>query len=263
MHINFQPQTLDIVLADKKTWDMDLVRISIDGQPVPTSKLICEPLGDGTFVVRVPYADPTSLRVLQLPEFADFLSPDAKAVYAQKVDSTVVEIMRCNDCNMWWRPTTDEKMSMHFAPHVKGDPKDVIVGESKNHVDHQCTQHVKLVQFLGTEIEISHAATVVRPNVQSLIDLECEMAAKRLARIVNIGVQRGWLNYGVFSEAMVMPLATLSPTIRFIMLVYIASDFSQEELNQKFGGYFFLKEGELPRGADVWNHVTKDFVPAE
>lgn len=179
------------------------------------------------------------LTCVPVPELRDLLTDKAKKVYDTKLTSIVNEIIECHTCK---------------ETYLKSYKKD----HEKHKTDIKC----KAVQYLGTVIEVPHMHLAEDSNY---LKQEKNKRIKQLAHIINTGVENGWLKYGTLTQTITIPLATLCATEKHILLTYIASDFSREELNKLYSPgeknppELFIQEGQLPnsKSFDVWESKNK------
>lgn len=195
----------------------------------------------------------TVLHTSPVPEFRELLSEKAKAIYDTKLNTTIAEVAHCLTCDeRWLKP----KAEMTIGPN--GIPENILpLGKHEGHtVNLEC----KLVQYLGTIVEATHQMLLMKPDAMKIA---LERRVKQMAHAFNIGVEKGWLKYGVLTQAITLPLYTMSAAKRSMLLLYVASDYSRDELNKLYGcsvgdkevtSWLFVHEGELPSSEafDEW-----------
>ena len=223
---------------------------------------------DGMHVLRMPLPNEHNTYKMQLvPAFEKHLSADAKKVYNTPLKGTAIETLKCTTCNVEFMPTNEEKAVYcgYFDGLMKGvnlpgwdeKARNFLIGteltpakiKAMPHVGHTFELHAKLVQFMAQNFAVSLAASIVQPEA---VRREFEMRAERMAKAFNKGVQNGWLRWGTLLQCHIIPMAIYAPERRFHMTVMVASDFTMDELNEKFGKHYFVKEGELGPIEDVW-----------
>lgn len=243
------------------------------GQSISMGKWVQR--GDGMWVLRMPFPDTDNMYRMQLVEsFEKHLTADAKKVYNTPLKSIVVETLKCETCGgVEFIPTEDEKFvysGYPFGLDVKGmhrpgwDEKvsNFLTGttltpgkiRSMPHVGHTFKRRIKLVQFMSQNFNVSLACALVAPEA---VRREFDMRAEWMAKEFNRGVQNGWLAWGTLLQCHVIPLAVFAPMRSFHMIVMVASDFTMDELNEKFGRRYFVKEGELGPMDGVWPEILE------
>lgn len=220
---------------------------------------------DGMHVLRIPLPDQRAMFPMEdVPSFEKHLSADALKVYKSQLDSTVVESLTCVTCGTApWLPTKQELFIYSGLPSItvrveeeeEGElirivDTDMTVAQIKAmpHFGHTFERKVSLVQFMTQNFAVTLPAVLAIPDVMRR---EVEMRAEWMAKEFNKGVQNGWLKYGTLMGAHLIPLAMFGPMRKFIMTVFVASDLTMDELNEKFGKRYFVQEGELGP-MDVW-----------
>lgn len=245
-----------------------LVEVEVDGISRSLGKW--EHRKDGMWVLRMPLPnDDAAIKMRLVPEFEKHLTGDAKRVYNTQLKATVIETMVCETCKTpEFKPTDDEWSvyrgfpALHHRYGMTEAEQDLQVANNKDltleqvkampHRGHDFTVYCRMVQFMTQNFEVSLASAMVQPElVQKMLMVRAENMAKEFNR----GVQNGWLKYGTLLQCHVIPIAIHSPSRRYIMTTMVASDFTVEELNEKFGKRYFVREGELGP-LDVWPEPT-------
>ncbi len=228
---------------------------------------------DGMWVLRMPLPDDDNKFRMQLVEsFEKHLTADAKKVYNTPLKSTVIETLNCQTCGgVEFMPTEEEKAvycGYPFGLNVQGrhrpgwddQARESLRGTNLTpekirampHLDHTFERRVKLVQFMSQNFNVSLAASLVAPEA---VRREFDMRAEWMAKAFNRGVQNGWLAWGTLLQCHVMPLAVFAPMRSFHMTVMVGSNLSMDELNEKFGKRYFVKEGELGPMEGAWPEI--------
>lgn len=240
-----------------------LVEVEVDG--ISRSMGRWEKRKDGMWVLRMPLPneDQSILKMRLVPEFEKHLTGDAKKVYNTHLKTTVIETLACETCKSPEFMPTPEELSVYRGIvdsvwHGTLDDKEVVRVRDSNltmgqvrampHFGHTFSLYCRLVQFMVQNFEVSLAASMVDPE---LVQKSLAVRAENMAKEFNRGVQNGWLKYGVLLQCHVIPVAMHSPSRKYIMTTMVASDFSMEELNEKFGKRYFVREGELGP-VDIW-----------
>ena len=121
------------------------------------------------------------------------------------------------------------------------------------HIGHTFERRVKMVQFMAQNFHVTLAASIVQPEAVHQMFIQ---RAEWMAKVFNLGVHNGWIGWGTLLQCHVLPLTMLAPCRSFCMTVMVGSDFTMEELNEKFGKHYFVKEGELGP-YDVWPEMAE------
>jgi hypothetical protein len=257
-------RTLDIVCEGPPGAGQRFVRAEVDGKALQSGVWVQR---DGMHVLRLPFPDWKSQHVIEdVPAFATSLTGDARKVYDTALKSTVIETLFCKTCNTEFMPSKedivgwawlggDEFAMAHALIGAQGLPKtpEECARQLQHGNGHDLERRYKLVQFMAQTFEITLPCALVRERG---VRDEIQFRAEQMAVAFNKGVQNGWLKYGCLAKCHLLALAASSPNRRFQMFVFVASDYSQEELNKLYGKHYFVQDGELGP-LDVWPSPTR------
>jgi len=226
---------------------------------------------DGMWVLRLPFPDQNNHYRMQLvQEFEKHLTGDAKRIYNTPLKNTLAQTLKCMTCGgVEFLPTKAEEvvysgmvnlLNQLTDPKAKEDLAELVTpagislekARAMPHFGHEFQMHVYPVQFMSQSFEVSMAASMAFPE---MVYQAFAQRAEWMAKEFNKGVQNGWLKWGTLLQCHVVPLALHSPSYKYTMCVFVASDKSHKELNELYGKDYFMLEGQLaPLG--IWPEPT-------
>lgn len=190
------------------------------------------------------------LNITEIQGFEFQLIAAAKKIYEKRVKSTVVEFTRCLDCKEWWLPDL-AKDPYHFESMFFREPTGMLL----KHKDHDMVREVRLMRYMCKIAPLNEYGTLDDKYIKAFAH-----AFNRLA-IENM------INYCTLSPAMWLPLAhgrvqvgldtytDLGDGRRAAVMIFVASDYEEKELNGFMRDHLFVSEGEL--GDSDWAALFK------
>lgn len=112
----------------------------------------------------------------------------------------------------------------------------------------------KLYDAQLTDLDARHmAALAVAGNAQALRE-EADCLLELMACAFNMGAETGWLERGVLVRCRYTKLPG-AQIYRASLSLYVGSQYSPAQLNERFGATLFVEPGELGKTLSEWAKV--------